>query len=114
MKKEVYDIVNAGPRRRFMVRSKSTKRKWPLIVSNCENVTQALSRDVFGWQLETLYNEGIESLFTVHDETIIQCKDENLERVKARVREVMCTAPTWMPELPLGCDCKSYKKYVKG
>ena len=108
MKKRVYDIVNAGPRHRFTVRSKQTHD--PMVVSNC---IQMLSRDIFGWQMAQLYNEGIPALFDVHDEDITEAKIAELERVEARMDYWMTQAPSWMKGLPLTVSGGQYSKYEK-
>jgi len=82
--------------------------------SLCENCIQALSRDVFAWQIAQLYYEGVPSLWTVHDETIIECLAADVEHVKSRVDYWMTQSPPWMPGLVLGNSSSIEDKYVKG
>jgi len=79
-----------------------------------ENLVQALSRDVFAWQLEQLYYEGIPALFTAHDEGIFEVRDSEVTEKKARIDHWMTTAPPWMPGLVLGNDSGVFDKYCKG
>ena len=80
----------------------------------CENLCQALSRDIFGWQITQAYKEGIPCLFTVHDEGIPEQPDDKVEWAAERVTYWMTQSPPWMPELPLGCDCGIFNRYEKG
>lgn len=75
-----------------------------------ENVTQAVAREVFAWQLANLDAKGIPALFTSHDEGIFEVdKDVPL----SDVTEEMSKAPEWMPGLPVACDAKESDHYFK-
>lgn len=91
--KQVYDIVNAGPRQRFVVLG----TKGPFIVHNC---VQAIARDIL---LDNAFaikkRTGLYPVHTVHDELIYIVPEANAEQHLATVQEVMRTPPAWWPEL---------------
>lgn len=47
---------------------------------------------------------GVRLNHTSHDELIYVVLDECVEEVKFLLREEMCRAPEWAPDLPLACD----------
>jgi DNA polymerase len=76
-----------------------------------ENLVQATSRDVFGEHLLNLQNtSGIDTLFSSHDEAII----ETDEGVNARdVEQIMSKTPEWIQGLPVAAEAKEVNHYVK-
>lgn len=117
----VYDLINCGPRNRFVVRDGSGN---PLIVHNCENITQALSRIVlFGQMLKInrlfLPHHG-RVVLNVHDEIIavgpsfgarflghddkgkeVWDRTEGAKALFGQMVEIMRTPPEWCADLPL-------------
>lgn len=62
---EVFDLINSGPRHRFVVADENGQ---PLIVHNCENIVQAFSRDILReilFRLPTYH-----PIMLVHDEGV--------------------------------------------
>lgn len=104
---KVYDLVNCGPRSRFVIWAGGA----PLIVHNCENVTQAVARDCLADAMLTLDEEGIEQLFTVHDEIVCECP-YNVHTL-ADVEAVMARPLPWAPDLPLRGDGFETLYYMK-
>lgn len=102
--KKVYDVVNCGPRNRFVVLAGGL----PLIVHNCENVVSATARDVIvpaTWQLE---NAGFKILGLVHDEiwgSSHPGRDEEFKRL-------MCINPSWC-DMEINSDLKVGVRYLK-
>lgn len=91
--KQVYDIVNAGPRQRFVVLG----TKGPFIVHNC---VQAIARDILlGNAFAIKKRTGLYPVHTVHDELIYIVPEADAEQHLATVQEAMRTPPTWWPEL---------------
>jgi hypothetical protein len=75
-----------------------------------ENVTQATARDVFGWQLVNMVDRGWPSLFTCHDENILEVDAD----VTAKdVEEEMSKCPPWMPGLPVSAEASEVAHYQK-
>jgi len=103
----VYDILNAGPRRRFTVRGRDGK---PLIVSNC---VQATARDVFAEGLLRIERAGIPILFHCHDEVVCEVPADSAEEAAAEISRLMTTRPEWMPGLPLEAETQVSDRYCK-
>ena len=77
----------------------------------CENIVQAIARDVFGECVIRL-NEtpGINVLWTVHDEAVIEARpDISPEQVEA----LMSVTPDWLPGCPVACEVKVIPHYTK-
>ena len=87
-------------------------KKWARIESYgpklVENVTQAISRDILCYAMQTLRTMDI--VAHVHDEIIIECD----ERVSlSAICEQMARTPPWADGLPLradGFECQFYQK----
>jgi DNA polymerase len=91
-------------------------KEWPrarLWVGTCvENQTQATAHDILRLALRRLDDEGIEVVAHTHDEILVECKEDDFDRVAARMREIMCEPPAWAPDLPLKVDeCVPAKRY---
>ena len=87
-------------------------KKWARIESYgpklVENITQAISRDILCYAMQTLRN--MEIVAHVHDEIIIEC-DERTSL--SAVCEQMARTPPWADGLPLradGFECQFYQK----
>jgi hypothetical protein len=77
----------------------------------CENITQAAARDVFiGHEIELGEQAGINVLFSVYDEAVLECD----QSVTARdVEHIMSKCPEWMSGLPVGAEAKEVPHYLK-
>lgn len=104
---KVYDILNAGPRRRFTVRGRDGK---PFIVSNC---VQATARDVFAEGLLRVERAGFQILFHCHDEVVCEVPAESATEAAAEIARLMTTRPEWMPGLPLEAETQISDRYCK-
>lgn len=104
---KVYDLLNAGPRKRFMVRGAD---KRPFIVSNCENIVQATARDVFAECLLRLDDAGYKVPLNVHDEAVPEVL---LSVTTDTIQKIMSQAPAWMSDLPVASKCTSTLYYTK-
>jgi DNA polymerase bacteriophage-type len=80
-----------------------------------ENCAQALARDVFADRLLEL--ERVEFpwniLFTVHDEVVIECREEAANDCISHVKKVFSTPPDWIPDIPLQAEVKVMDFYNK-
>lgn len=76
-----------------------------------ENLVQAVSRDVFGEHLLALNRHpGIDVLFSVHDEAVLECDPS----VTAKdVEEIMSVTPDWLKGCPIGAESKEVPHYLK-
>jgi DNA polymerase III epsilon subunit-like protein len=99
--KQVYDIVNAGPRRRFVVRGD----RGPFIVHNC---VQALARivvmDAAVRLRKLLAPMGVQLALQVHDELVFVVPEQNAEICKQLALQEMARRPVWAPTLPLDAE----------
>ena len=92
----VFDILNAGPRQRFVVRGDNG----PFIVHNC---VQALAAIVIREQMVEA-GKYFKVAFQVHDEIIICVPEVEAEAAQAKLEEIMSTPPKWAPDLPVACE----------
>ena len=74
-----------------------------------ENVTQATANDLLRVALRRIPDVVLH----VHDEVVVECAEEEGERVAAEVERVMCEPPAWAVGLPLGAEVKSMTRYGK-
>lgn len=101
----VFDIVNAGPRSRFVVMGAGG----PFIVHNC---IQAVARDIMAYAVPALERAGYPCVLRVHDEIIAEVPEgtgsiEEFERI-------MADLPPWAEGWPIraagGWRGKRYRK----
>jgi len=97
----VYDILNCGPRQRFVVRG----AEGPFIVHNC---TQAVCADLLIDLLSWLDENDVPVIMHVHDEVVAEVsltkayKASKPAQVALReLLEDMCFTPEWADGLPL-------------
>ena len=74
-----------------------------------ENVTQATANDLLRVALRRIPDVVLH----VHDEVVVECAEEEGERVAAEVERVMCEPPAWAVGLPLGAEVKIMTRYGK-
>ena len=70
-----------------------------------ENICQAVANDLLRHSLRQLDDV----VLTVHDEIVIETASPDVDAL----RQVMCTPPTWAPDLPLNVDIKVMSRYGK-
>jgi DNA polymerase len=76
-----------------------------------ENIVQWVSRHIMAEQALILQDEGLKIAFTCHDEIVGVCDDADAPYWKERMVEVMSTAPSWCPGLPLAAEASIGKNY---
>lgn len=102
----VYDLLNCGPRQRFVVVGDDGL---PLIVHNC---TQAFARDIMAYNMQFIEDSGYRIVLSVHDELITEAPDTpnyNADDLSAR----LARRPPWALGIPLaaaGFECYRYRK----
>ena len=103
-KEPVYDVLNCGPRHRYVVLGKSG----PIIAHNC---VQATARDCLREAMFALDAAGFDIRATVHDEVIVT---EPLGGRSVEEMAALMGGPIpWAPGLPLRADgyaCPYYQK----
>jgi len=98
----VYDLLNAGPNARFVVRGSTG----PFIAHNCvENVTQAVARVVVTEQM-TKIGRRYPVALQVHDEVVCVVPEDEAEACRDYMVAVMSTPPKWAPDLPVACEAE--------
>lgn len=101
---KVYDIMNCGPRNRFVVRGSDGI---PLIVHNC---CQSSARDVLYDSMPRAEEAGFLIVLHVHDELVTETeKHKNV----AELSQIMAAGEPWTKGLPLaaaGFESLRYKK----
>lgn len=103
----VYDILNAGPRSRFMVRGTTG----PFIVHNCiENVCQAIARCIIAEQMLRV-GKRYKVVLTVHDAIAVCVPDAEAEEAQKYVESCMRWVPDWAEGLPVNCESGVGKSY---
>lgn len=105
---KVYDIVNCGPRNRFVVWADGA----PLIVHNCENLDQAIARDVLFWNIPHVENAGYPIVMRVHDELITEPEDKP-EFSGKHLAKLIATPHSWCADLPLNAAGEDLYRYQK-
>jgi DNA polymerase I-like protein with 3'-5' exonuclease and polymerase domains len=75
-----------------------------------ENVIQAIARDVFCECLLRLEAAGLTSIFTVHDEVILEV-DRSI--TTQEVQDIIKINPDWMPDVPLDSEAEESDYYKK-
>lgn len=103
---QVFDILNCGPRQRFMVRGVDGTT---LIVHNC---TQAFARDVLAYSMPEIEKRGYRIVLSVHDELLTETPDTpefNADELSA----LMATVPPWAKGLPLAAEGFETLRYRK-
>lgn len=70
----------------------------------CENLIQAMARDVFAEGLLRVEDAGLNPILTVHDEIVCELpEDRAADALKEAVR-LMTLPPAWAPDLPLEAE----------
>ena len=79
----------------------------------CENLIQAMARDVFAEGLLRVEDAGFNPILTVHDEVICEVPEGAAADALPEIIRLMTVAPAWAPDLPIeaeGCLADHYKK----
>lgn len=107
-RQSVYDLTNAGPQKRFMVRGKG---RAPLIVHNCENATQAVSREILVPAMFRVEEAGYPIILSVYDEIVCEVPENHgsLEEFKS----LMEITPEWAADWPISVDVWQGDRYRK-
>lgn len=77
----------------------------------CENIVQAIARDVLVESMMRLYKNGYKITMHIHDEVVLEVEDD-VSSVE-EVCRIMAITPNWAKDLPLNADgyeCEFYKK----
>lgn len=100
----VYDLLNCGPRNRFVVRGASG----PFIVHNC---TQGFAASLLRAAARDLDAAGWPVVMHTHDELVLEVEDDEVPDAEAALEEAMVTAK--YPGLPLAVEVQHGYIYSK-
>lgn len=77
----------------------------------CENVTQAVARDVMVDTLLRLEAANLDAIMHVHDEIIIEAKRDTVS--VSELENLFCKSPEWAKDLPISAKCWKGFRYQK-
>ena len=104
---QTYDIMNCGPRHRFVVRGDTG----PFVVHNC---VQWLARVILTQAMIRIARRGYRIVTTTHDEIVVLLKkDSDAERHHAVLVDEMRATPAWLPGIPLDAEGGVSERYEK-
>jgi hypothetical protein len=75
-----------------------------------ENMVQATARDVFGEHLLAIDGAGMDTLFTAHDEAVLEVE---LDVTPRDVEHLMSKTPDWLSGCPVGAEAQEVLHYKK-
>jgi hypothetical protein len=115
----VYDLVNAGPRRRFVVMGDSG----PFIVHNCENITQGFAASLLRHCMKRIeFGRGIyaderpdsfELVMHTHDEVVGEGDEHEALDFARYLKKEMEFVPDFAEGLPLAAEITKSWYYSK-
>ena len=76
----------------------------------CENLVQAVARDVFGESLLRLHRLGVEVVFHVHDEAVCEVAPGTDPK---EIERIMSITPDWLTGCPLAAEAVVTTRYCK-
>jgi len=100
--KQVYDILNAGPLNRFVVKGQDG----PFIVHNCQGIARCIMSDQM-----LLISRRYPVLLTVHDSVVCCVPDAEITEAATYIYQCMAYTPEWAKGLPVRGDVGVGKNY---
>ena len=74
-----------------------------------ENCAQATANDLLRYSLRQL--DGV--IAHIHDEIVVECREDEAENITKRMTSSMCSAPVWADGLPLDVEIATMYRYGK-
>lgn len=105
----VYDLLNCGSRHAYTVVTDAG----PVVAHNCENIVQALCRDLLCTAMIRCESEGMPVVLHVHDEIVIDVPTFNAMPAIRRLCEIMSEPPEWASGFPVGVEGYTSFRYFK-
>lgn len=102
----VYDIVNCGPRNRFVVRGENG----PFIVHNC---TQGICASLLRAAIRDLDAAGWPVIMHTHDEPLMEVDEDEREEALAAMSEAMLMDRGWNKGFPIAVESSHGYAYGK-
>lgn len=108
--------VSQKGRTQYVAMMNKHSKKMPVKVYGgllAENASQALARDIFCDMLCRIHDAGLKIIFHVHDEVVLEVREETANLDLQRVIKIMSTPPEWIPDIPLAAEGSILTKYTK-
>jgi len=98
--------------------SKGTKaKKWTWVLTYggklCENIIQAIARDLLAHGMLSLDAAGYKICGHVHDEAICEVPAENVKKELANISKLVCEVPSWAADFPSAAAGHITDYYIK-
>lgn len=107
--------VNMNVRIKYQGENQLT-RQWTTLYTHggkaCENIVQALCRDLLAYAMIKVEDGGYPIVLSVHDELVCETPDTP-EYSVAELERLMCALPEWAEGFPLVAEGQELKRYAK-
>lgn len=107
--------VNTNVRIKYQGENQLT-RQWTTLYTHggkaCENIVQALCRDLLAYAMINVEGGGYPIVLSVHDELVCETPDTP-EYTVAELEKLMCELPEWAEGFPLVAEGQELKRYAK-
>lgn len=107
--------VNTDVRIKYQGENQLT-RQWTTLYTHggkaCENIVQALCRDLLAYAMINVEGGGYPIVLSVHDELVCETPDTP-EYTVAELEKLMCALPEWAEGFPLVAEGAELKRYAK-
>jgi hypothetical protein len=98
----VYDILDCGPRQRFVVLGDCG----PMIVHNCQSLAFAIMK----WQAMNIH-QRYPIAFNVHDEWVTTAPENEAQQAADFLTECMSQVPVWAQGCPIAAEAAFAQRY---
>ncbi|UJP29994.1 DNA polymerase I [Salmonella phage CKT1] len=107
--------INTNVRIKYQGENQLT-RQWTTLYTHggkaCENIVQALCRDLLAYAMLNVEAGGYPIVLSVHDELVCETPDTPHYTV-AELEKLMCALPEWADGFPLVAEGAELKRYAK-
>lgn len=107
--------VNTNVRIKYQGENQLT-RQWTTLYTHggkaCENIVQALCRDLLAYAMINVEGGGYPIVLSVHDELVCETPDTP-EYTVTELEKLMCELPEWAEGFPLVAEGAEMKRYAK-
>ena len=107
--------VNTNVRIKYQGENQLT-RQWTTLYTHggkaCENIVQALCRDLLAYAMINVERGGYPIVLSVHDELVCETPDTP-EYTVDELEKLMCSLPEWAEGFPLVAEGQELKRYAK-
>lgn len=107
--------VNTNVRIKYQGENQLT-RQWTTLYTHggkaCENLVQALCRDLLAYAMLNVERGGYPIVLSVHDELVCETPDTQ-EYTVSELEKLMCALPGWAEGFPLAAEGNEMSRYAK-